>query len=180
VIIQGRVTLGDNVIVGPYAILSDAAVGDGTRIGPFTLIDGAEIGSGGRVGPYARLRPGTSIGAQAQIGNFVEIKNSLIGPGARINHHAFVGDATLGSNVTLGAGTITCNHDGTGTARTEIGDGAYIGSGTELVAPIIIGAGATIGAGSTITDDAPPRQLTVARARQVSIVGWKPRGPGAT
>ena len=176
VIIEGTVTLGDGVKVGANCILTSASVGPGTKINPYSMVEGAEIGSDGFVGPYARVRPGSVIGDSVSIGNFVEIKSSTIGSGSRINHLAFVGDATLGKNVTIGAGTITCNHDRRGVARTEIGEGAYIGSGCLLVAPISIGANATIGAGSTITEDAPEGKLTIARTRQATIENWTPPG----
>lgn len=169
VIIEGRVTLGDDVKVGANAILIDATIGPRTQVNPFSIVEKADIGADTFIGPYGRVRPGSLIGDFVQIGNFVEIKNSEVGARSRINHLAFVGDATLGKSVTLGAGTITCNHSPQGSARTVIGDDAYIGSGTELVAPISIGEGGTIGAGSTITHDTPPKMLTIARARQVTI-----------
>lgn len=169
VIIEGRVTLGDDVKVGANAILIDATIGPRTKVHPFSIVEKAEVGADTFIGPYGRVRPGSLIGDFVQIGNFVEIKNSEVGARSRINHLAFVGDATLGKSVTLGAGTITCNHSPKGSARTVIGDDAYIGSGTELVAPISIGEGGTIGAGSTITHDTPPGMLTIARARQVTI-----------
>jgi bifunctional UDP-N-acetylglucosamine pyrophosphorylase/glucosamine-1-phosphate N-acetyltransferase len=125
------------------------------------------------VGPYGRVRPGTTVGDRVQIGNYVEIKTSRIGSGSRINHHSFIGDAELADDVTIGAGTITCNHDGAGHVRTVIDRGAYVGSGCQLVAPVHIGAGATIGAGSTITDDVPPAKLTLARSRQITIDHWR-------
>lgn len=175
VIIEGVVTLDDDVRVGAYAMLRDVTIGRGSHVKPYSMLEGATVGAGCFVGPYARLRPGTALADQVQIGNFVEIKNARIGTGCRINHHTFVGDAELGRNVTLGAGTITCNHDGVGPAKTVIEDGAYVGSGTQLVAPVTVGAGATIGAGSTITEDVPPHQLTVARSRQVVVEGWTAR-----
>lgn len=174
VIVEGRVRLGEGVRVGANAILINSTIGAHTRIEAYSLVENSVVGDHCLVGPYARLRPGTSIGDHSQIGNFVEIKNSVIGCRARINHHSFVGDAELADDVTLGAGTITCNHNQLGTVHTQIGAGAYIGSGTQLVAPIVIGAGATVGAGSTITEDVPPGKLTVARARQVTIEGWIP------
>jgi acetyltransferase-like isoleucine patch superfamily enzyme len=169
VIIEGRVSLGDDVKVGANTILIDATIGPRTRINPFSIVEKAEVGADTFVGPYGRVRPGSVIGDFVQIGNFVEIKNSEVGSRSRINHLTFVGDATLGKSVTLGAGTITCNHTGRGAARTVIGDGAYIGSGTELVAPVAIGEGGVIGAGSTITSDTPPRTMTIARARQITL-----------
>ena len=175
VIVDGRVTLGDDVYVGPYSMLRDVTIGDRSRVKAYSIIEESSVGADCFVGPYARLRPGTTIGAGTQVGNFVEIKQSQIGASCRINHHSFIGDAELGTNVTIGAGTITCNHDGLASARTVIHDGAYVGAGTQLVAPVTVGVGATIGAGSTITSDVPANQLTVARARQVTIEGWTRR-----
>jgi bifunctional UDP-N-acetylglucosamine pyrophosphorylase/glucosamine-1-phosphate N-acetyltransferase len=175
VVIEGTVTLGDGVRVGAHAILRDATIGDRTQIKPFSMVEEATIGAASQVGPYARIRPGTVIGERVQVGNYVELKSSRIGEGSRINHHTFIGDADLGENTTIGAGTITCNHDGVGVAHTIIERGAYIGSGCRLVAPVRIGQDATVGAGSTITRDVPPAKLTVARARQVTIEKW--RGP---
>lgn len=177
VVIEGRVTLGDGVRVGANCILIDCGIGARSTVNPFSLVEGATIGAGSFVGPYGRVRPGSEIGDRVQIGNFVEIKASEIGAGSRINHLAFIGDATLADRVTIGAGTITCNHDGTRNQRTDIGAGAYVGSGCLLIAPVEIGADATIAAGSTITDDAPAGKLTVARARQVTVEGWT--RPGA-
>ncbi len=176
VLVEGTVVLGDGVRVGSHCILIDCTLGDGCSVRPFSLVENAVVGAGSSVGPYARLRPGSAIGPAAQIGTFVEIKNAEVGAGARINHLAFVGDSSVGSGATLGAGTITCNHDGAGVARTVIGEGAYVGSGTQLVAPVTVGRDATIGAGSTITGDAPAGTLTLARARQVTVPGWRPRG----
>jgi acetyltransferase-like isoleucine patch superfamily enzyme len=176
VIIEGTVTLGSGVRIGANCMLRTASVGAKTKINPYSTLENAEIGANSIVGPYARVRPGSFIGDAVQIGNFVEVKNSEIGSGSRINHLAFVGDAALGKNVTIGAGTITCNHDRRGVARTEIGEGAYIGSGCLLVAPLSIGARATIGAGSTITKEAPEGKLTIARSRQVTIEDWRPPG----
>jgi bifunctional UDP-N-acetylglucosamine pyrophosphorylase/glucosamine-1-phosphate N-acetyltransferase len=169
VVIEGRVRLGDRVSVGAHVILRDATIGAGCSIRPFSIVEESEVGADTVVGPYARIRPGSSLGASVQIGNFVEIKKSEIGAGSRINHLSFVGDATVGERVILGAGTITCNHSPQGSVRTEIGAGAYIGSGTELVAPLVVGEHAVIGAGSTITEDVPAGRLTIARARQVTI-----------
>ena len=175
VIIQGRATLGDGARIGAHAILANATIGARSTVHPYSIIEDSVIGADVFVGPYGRVRPGSVIGDFAQIGNFVEVKNSEIGAGSRINHLAFVGDATLGERVTLGAGTITCNHDGVGVQHTQIGAGAYVGSGSELIAPVTIGENATIAAGSTITADAPADALTIARARQVTIPGWTPR-----
>lgn len=176
VIVKGKVHLGDGVTVEPNCILEDTEVGDGTRIRAYSMVEAASIGPGCIVGPYARIRAGTRIGEGAQIGNFVEVKESDIGAGAKINHHAFIGNSSVGRDVIIGAGTITCNYDGRETQLTQIGEGAFIGSGCQLVAPLSIGARAVIGAGSTVTQDAPADRLTLARGRQVSIEGW--RRPG--
>lgn len=179
VIIEGEVTLGDDVKIGAHSIIIDSSIGDRTVVKPYTLIENAIIGAGTFIGPYGRLRPGTVIGDSVQIGNFVEIKNAEVGAGSRINHLAFIGDATLGRSVTIGAATITCNHNRFGVARTLIGDGAYVGSGSQLVAPISIGENATIGAGSTLTEDAPAGKLTLGRARQITVPHWKAPNPDA-
>jgi acetyltransferase-like isoleucine patch superfamily enzyme len=176
VVIEGDVALGDGVRIGAHAILRNATIGARTQVKPFSMVEESTIGAACQIGPYARLRPGTALGELVQVGNYVETKSSRIGNGCRINHHSFIGDADVGDNTTIGAGTITCNHDGVGVARTIIERGAYIGSGCRLVAPVRIGHDATVGAGSTITHDVPPARLTVARARQVTIEGW--RGPG--
>jgi bifunctional UDP-N-acetylglucosamine pyrophosphorylase/glucosamine-1-phosphate N-acetyltransferase len=173
VIFEGHVVLGNRVRVGAHCILSDASVEDGTRILPYSLVERSSVGGGSFVGPYARIRPGCTIGDRVQIGNYVEIKASTIGTGSRINHHAFIGDAELAEDVTIGAGTITCNHDGVRNTRTVIERGAYVGSGCNLVAPLRVGEHATIGAGSTITSDVPPARLTLARSRQTTIENWQ-------
>ena len=154
VIIQGTVVLGDRVRIGAHSMVRDSHIGDDTCIHPFSIVEHSSIGKGGFVGPFGRIRPGSAIGDRVQIGNYVEIKTSQIGDGSRINHHSFIGDAVLADHVTIGAGTITCNHDGTGTNQTVIESGAYVGSGCNLVAPLRIGERATVGAGSTITRDA--------------------------
>jgi bifunctional UDP-N-acetylglucosamine pyrophosphorylase/glucosamine-1-phosphate N-acetyltransferase len=146
-------------------------------VAPFSHIDGQgqviQVGSEASIGPFARLRPGTHLADQTHIGNFVEIKNSQIGHGSKVNHLSYVGDAELGARVNMGAGTITCNYDGVNKHKTLIEDEAFIGSDTQLVAPVTVGRGATIGAGTTLTKDAPAGQLTVSRSRQVSVPGWK-------
>jgi len=172
-IFEGKVTLGDDVRIGAHCILRDVTVASGTRIAPFSLIEEAEVGADCRIGPFARIRPGTQLARDAHIGNFVEIKNSQVGTGSKINHLSYVGDSTVGKKVNVGAGTITCNYDGAHKHRTVIGDGAFIGSDTQLVAPVTVGENATIGAGSTITKDTPAEQLTLSRAKQISINGWK-------
>lgn len=172
-IFEGRVVLGDNVTVAANCVLRDVSVAAGTRIAPFSLIEQAQIGADSRIGPFARIRPGTVLAAEVHIGNFVELKNSQVDRGSKINHLSYVGDATVGKNVNIGAGTITCNYDGANKYRTVIEDNAFIGSDTQLVAPVTVGRGATIGAGATITKDAPADQLTLSRAKQVSVPGWK-------
>lgn len=170
VIIEGSVVLGKNVRIGANTILKDCRIDDESIINPYSLIEQSSVGSDSFVGPYGRLRPGSIIGSNVQIGNYVEIKNSSIGDGSRINHHTFIGDAKLANQVTVGAGTITCNHNGIGINQTLIGQGVYIGSGCNLVAPLSIGNGAIIGAGSTITEDVPASKLVIARSRQATIV----------
>jgi len=172
-IFDGKVTLGDCVQVGPYSIIRNATIAPGTQIAAYSHIDASEVGANCRIGPYARLRPGTRIADDAHVGNFVEIKNSEIGQGSKANHLTYIGDSTVGCRVNIGAGTITCNYDGANKFRTVIGDDAFIGSDTQLVAPVTVGKGATIGAGSTITRDTPEGELTLSRSKQVSIRGWQ-------
>ena len=172
-VFEGRVELGDKVSVGANCVLKNCRIGTGARVAPFCHIEDAVIGPACIVGPYARLRPGTELGSDVHIGNFVEVKNSTIADHSKANHLAYIGDATIGSRVNVGAGTITCNYDGANKFRTVIEDDVFIGSDTQLVAPVTVGRGATLGAGTTLTRDAPPDQLTVSRAKQVSIPGWK-------
>jgi bifunctional UDP-N-acetylglucosamine pyrophosphorylase / glucosamine-1-phosphate N-acetyltransferase len=173
VIIEGDVKLGDNVTIGSHSILRDCTIAKGTMINPYSLVEGSIIGENCFIGPYGRIRPDVSIGDNVSIGNFVEIKNSNIGSKCRINHLSFVGDSDLAEQVTIGAGVITCNHDGAGFNRTIIGQGAYIGSGCNLVAPLIINSNATIASGSTITEEVAADTLAIARNRQVEIKNWK-------
>jgi bifunctional UDP-N-acetylglucosamine pyrophosphorylase/glucosamine-1-phosphate N-acetyltransferase len=173
VIFEGDVLLEDGVIIGANCILRNCKIGKDTQINPFSLIEEAVVGEQSFVGPYGRLRPGSRVGDNVQIGNFVEIKNANISSKCRINHHSFVGDADLAENVTIGAGTITCNHDGIGVNRTTIEEGAYIGSGCNLVAPLKVNANSTIASGSTITEEVAGDTLTIARSRQVKIKNWK-------
>ena len=173
VVLEGRVTLGEGVRIGPNCLVRDTSIGAGTQLFANCVIDHAEIGPDCRIGPFARTRPGVVMEREVHIGNFVEVKNSRIGEGSKSNHLTYLGDAVVGKRVNVGAGTVTCNYDGANKWQTHIGDGAFIGSGTMLVAPVRVGAGATIGAGSTITKDAPDGELTLALARQVSIPGWK-------
>ncbi len=173
-VFEGEVTLADNVKIGPYCVIKNSTIGSGTEIAAYTHIEQAHVNAGCKLGPYARLRPGAEIADHAHIGNFVEIKNSTIGDGSKVNHLSYVGDAIVGKNVNIGAGTITCNYDGANKFKTIIEDNAFIGSDTQLVAPVTIGEGATIAAGSTITRDAPAGQLTFCRAKeQKSIANWK-------
>jgi bifunctional UDP-N-acetylglucosamine pyrophosphorylase/glucosamine-1-phosphate N-acetyltransferase len=173
VVFEGNVKLGNRVRIGPNVVIRDSEIGDDTVVFPNCVIDRARIGSGCNIGPFARFRPSAELEAGVHIGNFVEVKNSVIRTGAKANHLTYLGDATVGEKVNVGAGTITCNYDGVNKWRTEIGAGAFIGSGTMLVAPVKVGAGATIGAGSTITRDAPDDKLTLERSKQVTIDGWK-------
>jgi len=154
-------------------VLKNVRIDAGTRIEPFCHMEDADIGANCRVGPYARIRPGTVLSEDVHVGNFVEVKASAIGRGSKANHLAYIGDTEVGRNVNVGAGTITCNYDGASKHRTVIEDDVFIGSDTQLVAPVRVGRGATLGAGTTLTRDAPADQLTVSRARQVSIPGWK-------
>ena len=171
-VFEGRVELADGVTVGPHCVLVNAHIGAGAQIKPFCHIEQATVGPKSQIGPYARLRPGTELGEDVHIGNFVEIKNSQVAAHSKANHLAYVGDATIGSRVNIGAGTITCNYDGANKFRTVIEDDAFIGSDSQLVAPVTVGKGATLGAGTTLTKDAPAGKLTISRARQMTIDGW--------
>ena len=173
-IFEGKVSLGEGVKVGAYCVIKDSTIAANTIINPFSHIVETQIGENSRIGPYARLRPGTVLLSETHVGNFVELKNAQVDVGSKINHLSYVGDATVGKNVNIGAGTITCNYDGANKFRTVIEDGAFIGSDTQLVAPVIVGRNATIAAGSTITKDAPADALTLCRAReQKTVAGWK-------
>ena len=171
-VFEGRVELGDGVQVGANCVLRDVIVASGTRIDAFTLIDDARIGEANRLGPFSRIRPGTTLARDVHVGNFVEIKNSQIDVGSKINHLSYIGDTTMGKKVNIGAGTITCNYDGAYKHRTVIEDEVFVGSDTQLVAPVTVGKGATMGAGTTLTKDAPAGELTLSRARQMTISGW--------
>ncbi|WNV05968.1 bifunctional UDP-N-acetylglucosamine diphosphorylase/glucosamine-1-phosphate N-acetyltransferase GlmU [Candidatus Methylospira mobilis] len=173
VILEGRVSIGNNVKIGANVIISDSELGDDVVVQAHSIIESSQIGAGCRVGPYARLRPETVLDEKVHIGNFVEIKKTSVAQGSKINHLSYVGDAVVGANVNIGAGTITCNYDGANKHQTVIEDGAFIGSDTQLVAPVTVGKNATIGAGSTITRDAPQNALTISRIKQVSLDGWK-------
>jgi bifunctional UDP-N-acetylglucosamine pyrophosphorylase/glucosamine-1-phosphate N-acetyltransferase len=172
VILEGRVQLGNRVRVGANTVIRDSIIGDDCEILPNTVIEEASIASGARIGPFARIRPGTELGANTHVGNFVEIKKSRIAEGSKVNHLSYIGDAHVGSKVNIGAGTITCNYDGVNKHQTVIGDGAFIGSSSQLVAPVVVGNNATIGAGSTITKEAPAEFLTLSRCKQVTIESW--------
>lgn len=173
VVFEGTVRLGDGVYVGPFCLIRDTVIGAGTRVESHTTIDRAHVGRGARVGPYTRIRPGTRLSDNVHVGNFVELKQSDVGDGSKINHLSYIGDCLVGAQVNIGAGTITCNYDGAHKHQTIIGDNAFIGSHTQLVAPVTVHAGATIGAGTTITADAPAGKLTLGRAPQQTVEGWK-------
>lgn len=173
VILEGDIRLGDRVSIGPNVVMRNVSVGDDVSILANCVIEDAVIGSAARIGPFARVRPETSLAANTHVGNFVEIKKSDIGAGSKINHLSYIGDTTIGRGVNIGAGTITCNYDGANKHRTVIGDDVFIGSDTQLVAPVTVADGATIGAGSTITRDAPAGELTLSRSAQTTRRGWK-------
>ena len=173
VIIEGNVTLGDRVNVGPNVILKDITIGNKTNIHANCVLEKSTIGASCEIGPFARIRPDTQLADQVKVGNFVEIKKSTIADGSKVNHLSYIGDTIMGSHVNIGAGTITCNYDGVNKHQTVIGDNVFIGSNTQLVAPVTVGDGATIGAGSTITRGAPSGVLTLTRSRQVTKEGWK-------
>jgi bifunctional UDP-N-acetylglucosamine pyrophosphorylase/glucosamine-1-phosphate N-acetyltransferase len=173
VVLEGRVVLGDRVRLEAYCVVRNCVLGADTVVHPFCHCESSTAGDDCEIGPFSRLRPGVVLSGHVKIGNFVEMKNSQIAGHSKVNHLTYVGDATVGTKVNIGAGTITCNYDGANKHRTVIGDNAFIGSGVMLVAPVEVGAGATIGAGSTITKDTPAEELTLARSKQVTIPGWK-------
>jgi bifunctional UDP-N-acetylglucosamine pyrophosphorylase/glucosamine-1-phosphate N-acetyltransferase len=172
-VFEGRVSLGNNVVIGPNCVIKDATIADGAEIKANSVIEGAVVGSNAQIGPFARLRPGTELAANTKVGNFVETKKAVVGEGSKINHLSYVGDASLGRNVNVGAGTITCNYDGVNKHQTVLGDGVFVGSNTSLVAPVNVAEQATIGAGSTITRDISEGELAVARGKQRNIAGWE-------
>lgn len=175
----GEVTLGDRVRVGPNCVIENAVIGNDVEILPNCVIDSAAIGDGSRIGPFARVRPDTVLGRAVHVGNFVEVKKSHIEDGSKVNHLSYVGDSEIGKNVNVGAGTITCNYDGAFKHKTVIEDDVFIGSDTQLVAPVTIGRGATVGAGTTVTDDVGADELAISRVKQKTISGWKrPRKDG--
>jgi bifunctional UDP-N-acetylglucosamine pyrophosphorylase/glucosamine-1-phosphate N-acetyltransferase len=173
VVLEGNISLGDRVAIGPNVVIRNATIAADVTILANCVIEDAEIGEGSRIGPFARIRPETRLADNTHIGNFVEIKKSDVGSGSKVNHLSYIGDTTIGRNVNIGAGTITCNYDGANKHRTIIGDDVFIGSDTQLVAPVEVKSGATIGAGSTITRDAPAGELTLSRAPQQTRHGWK-------
>lgn len=172
VILEGQITLGDNVNIGAHCVIKNATIGHGTTIAPYSHIENCTIGAQAQIGPFARLRPNTHLGDQVHIGNFVEVKNSTLDNGTKANHLTYLGDATIGSHTNIGAGTITCNYDGVHKHQTMIGNHVRIGSGNMLIAPVRIGDKATTGAGSTISKDCPADALTLARSRQVTLSNW--------
>ncbi|MBY5937410.1 bifunctional UDP-N-acetylglucosamine diphosphorylase/glucosamine-1-phosphate N-acetyltransferase GlmU [Marinobacter nauticus] len=172
-VFEGRVSLGNNVVIGPNCVIKDATIADGAEIKANSVIEGAVVGANAQIGPFARLRPGTELAANTKVGNFVETKKAVVGEGSKINHLSYVGDASLGRNVNVGAGTITCNYDGVNKHQTVLGDGVFVGSNTSLVAPVNVAEQATIGAGSTITRDISEGELAVARGKQRNIAGWE-------
>ncbi|MFJ4292726.1 bifunctional UDP-N-acetylglucosamine diphosphorylase/glucosamine-1-phosphate N-acetyltransferase GlmU [Cupriavidus sp. NPDC089707] len=172
-VFEGRVHLEDGASIGAHCVIRNSTVGAGAQLHPFCHVDSARIGPAGRIGPYARLRPGTELGEDVHIGNFVEVKNAQVAAHSKANHLAYVGDATVGSRVNIGAGTITCNYDGVNKHRTVIEDDVFIGSDTQLVAPVTVRRGATLGAGTTLTKEAPADKLTLSRAKQMTIDAWQ-------
>jgi bifunctional UDP-N-acetylglucosamine pyrophosphorylase/glucosamine-1-phosphate N-acetyltransferase len=183
VVIHGHTRIGTACEIQAYVRISDSKIGDHVTINSFCLISGAQVANGAAIGPFAHLRPGTVVGEKAKIGNFVELKNTNLGPRSKANHLSYLGDATVGADVNVGAGTITCNYDGVNKHRTVIEDGAFIGSDSQLVAPVTVGKGAYVGAGSSIVADVPAGALGIARARQNNVEGWVERrkeSPGKT
>ncbi len=173
VILEGRVVIEDNVQIGPNCVIKDSILRKGAIVKANSHLEGAEVGEGADCGPFARLRPGAVLGARAHVGNFVELKNAVMGEGAKAGHLAYLGDAEIGARTNIGAGTITCNYDGANKFRTVMGEDVFIGSNSSLVAPVTLGDGVTTGAGSTITQDVPANTLAVGRAKQRNIEGWK-------
>jgi bifunctional UDP-N-acetylglucosamine pyrophosphorylase / glucosamine-1-phosphate N-acetyltransferase len=173
-VFEGSVTVASGTKIGPYCVIRNSLIGKDVVIHAYSHIDGAKVGQQSIIGPYARLRPGADLANDVHIGNFVEVKNSKIAANSKANHLAYIGDSIVGSRVNIGAGTITCNYDGVNKHQTIIEDDVFIGSDTQLVAPVRVGRGATLGAGTTLTKDAPPNQLTVSRAKQISLQWQRP------
>ena len=171
-VFEGKVSLGNNVSIGAGCLLKDVTIADNVRIKPYSILEDAVVANGAQIGPYARLRPGTVLAEDTHIGNFVEIKKSLVGAGSKVNHLTYIGDAEIGSKVNIGAGSVTCNYDGINKFKTVIGNNVFVGSGTMMVAPVQINDGSLIGAGSVITQDTPANELTLARAEQITVSGW--------
>jgi bifunctional UDP-N-acetylglucosamine pyrophosphorylase/glucosamine-1-phosphate N-acetyltransferase len=172
-IFEGDVEIGNNVVIGPNCVFKNCKIGDGTRIEAFSLVEDAVVAQNCNVGPYARLRPGADLHNGAKVGNFCEVKKSVIGEGSKVNHLTYIGDALIGKGVNIGAGTITCNYDGVNKFKTNIADGVFVGSNSSLVAPVSIGENATIGAGSVVTKDVNADELAIARGKQRAITGWE-------
>ena len=171
-VFKGHVSIGSDVHIEPNCVIQNAVIGDGVLIKANSVLEDCVVGKGSIIGPFARLRPGTELAENVRIGNFVEVKKTTVGDGSKINHLSYIGDAQVGKNVNIGAGTITCNYDGVNKHKTDIEDGAFIGSGTQLVAPIKVGSGATLGAGTTLSKNAPADALTVTRTKQITLNGW--------
>ncbi|HLR17242.1 MAG TPA: bifunctional UDP-N-acetylglucosamine diphosphorylase/glucosamine-1-phosphate N-acetyltransferase GlmU [Alcanivoracaceae bacterium] len=173
VVLEGEVTLGENVVIGPHCVIKNSTIGANTVVEAHSIIEDSVVGEACNIGPFARLRPGTQLSEKVKVGNFVETKAAIVGKASKINHLSYVGDARLGADVNVGAGTITCNYDGANKHLTTIEDNAFIGSNTSLVAPVTVGANATVGAGSVITADVQPNELALTRAKQRAITGWE-------
>jgi bifunctional UDP-N-acetylglucosamine pyrophosphorylase/glucosamine-1-phosphate N-acetyltransferase len=173
VILEGRVVIEDGVHIGPNCVISNSTLRQGAVVKANSHLEGAEVGEGADCGPFARLRPGAVLGAKAHVGNFVELKNAVLGEGAKAGHLSYLGDAEIGARTNIGAGTITCNYDGANKFKTVLGEDVFIGSNSALVAPLILGDGVTTGAGSVITSDVPANTLAVGRAKQRNIQGWQ-------
>ena len=173
VIFEGEITIGSNVKIGPNTLIKNTKIEDGVEILSHCVIEDSIIGKGSRIGPFARIRPETQLVENVHVGNFVEIKKSVVEAGSKINHLSYIGDSEIGKNVNIGAGTITCNYDGANKYKTIIGDNVFVGSDSQLVAPVVVEEGATIAAGTTLTKNAPADQLTLSRVKQITVTGWK-------